>query len=311
MKTRILTAVLCTLIACSSDDAKNDAPAAAPTDPGATTESTGFKFSTGKFTIEPGDNFECFYTDSITQTQLNVQSAKGHQGPGGHHLIVYYTDQKVDPGHHKCLDQEMIALHQIAGTGDSKEGIVGLPDGYAIKVPAGKQLVVQAHYIRTEATPLEVEDFVELETVEEKDVKAFANAFVVFDGSFNLQPHSRTKSTVDCVLARDFDVLLLLGHMHEWGAHYRFERVDEHGKPLETIYETDWDPLYTSHPPVHSYDPAKPLHLAKGTRVRQTCEWQNTEDHEMAYPREMCVMFSYYIPDDGFIMCDTEKAVTE
>jgi len=310
MKTRILTAVLCALVACGTDDATNDAaPAAAPTDPGATPKTVGFQFSTGKFTVEPGDTFECFYTNTITDRQLNVQTASGKQGPGGHHLTVYYTDQKVDPGHHKCLDQEMVALHQIAGAGSGKEGIIGLPDGYATKVPKGKQLVVQAHYIRTEPTPIEVEDIIELQTVDEKDVIQFANSFVMVDGTFNLEPHSRKKSATDCVLPRDFDLLLLLGHMHEWGMHYKLDRVDEQGKPLETLYETDWDPLYASHPPVTSYDPAKPLHLPKGTRIRQTCEWQNTEEHEMAFPREMCVMFSYYIPDDGFIICDTLKAV--
>lgn len=304
---RFVTMLGCALLAygCGSDAAS---PGAAPPEE---TKTVGFRFSTGKFTIQPGDTFECFYTDTITDRQLNVNAAKGVQGPGGHHLTVYYTDQKVPVGHHTCTDQEMVALHQIAGAGDGKEGIIGLPAGYATKVPPGKQLVVQAHYIRTESTPAEVEDVIELVTIADEDVIQFANGFVMNDATFNLEPHSRKKSTTDCVMPRDFDLLLLLGHMHEWGAHYKLERVDEKGKPTEMLYETDWDPVYASHPPVTSYDPKKPLHLAKGTRIRQTCEWNNVEDHDMAFPREMCVMFSYYIPDDGFIICDTEKAVTE
>lgn len=304
---RTMTMLGCALLAygCGSD-------AASPTTTEIEkTETVGFRFSTGKFTIQPGDTFECFYTDTITDRQLNVNAAKGAQGPGGHHLTVYYTDQKVPVGHHTCSDQEMVALHQIAGAGDGKEGIIGLPAGYATKVPPGKQLVVQAHYIRTETTPAEVEDVIELVTIKDEDVIQFANGFVMNDATFNLEPRSRKTSTTDCVMPRDFDLLLLLGHMHEWGAHYKLERVDEKGKPVEMLYETDWDPIYASHPPVTSYDPKRPLHLAKGTRIRQTCEWNNVEDHEMAFPREMCVMFSYYIPDDGFIICDSEKAVTE
>ena len=116
----------------------------------------GFSFSTGPFEIQPGDTFECFYTDTITDRQLNVQTAIGQQGPGGHHLTVYYADQKAPVGHHPCNDVEMLGLHQIAGAAGGKEGIIALPDGYATKIPAGKQLVVQAHYVRTEPGPATV-----------------------------------------------------------------------------------------------------------------------------------------------------------
>jgi hypothetical protein len=304
---RFMTMLGCALLAygCGSDEATT--PAAGGT--GEPTAKVGFRFSTGKFTIQPGDTFECFYTDTITDRQLNVNAATGFQGPGGHHMTVYYTDQKVPVGHHTCSDQEMVGLHQVAGAAEGKEGVIGLPEGYATKVPQNKQLVVQSHYIRTETTPLEVEDVVDLHTLETEEVVQFANAFVMLDTTFKLEPRSKKKSVTDCVLPRDFDMLLMLGHMHEWGQHYKLERVDDTGKPLELIYETDWDPVYASHPPVNSYDPKTPLHFAKGTRIRQTCEWNNVEDYDMAFPREMCVMFSYYIPDDGFKICDTEKAV--
>lgn len=268
----------------------------------------GFSFSTGPFEIQPGDTFECFYTDTITDRQLNVQTAIGQQGPGGHHLTVYYADQKAPVGHHPCNDVEMLGLHQIAGAAGGKEGIIALPDGYATKIPAGKQLVVQAHYVRTEPGPATVEDHVTLTTVDDANVKAFANSFVMVDFDFKLAARAAGASTTECVVPKDLDVLLLLGHMHEWGAHYKLEKVDEKGKSLETLYETEWEPLFMSHPPVTSFTPDKPLKLTKGTRLRQSCAWKNTEDHDMAFPREMCVMFSYYIPDDGFLQCET-KAV--
>jgi hypothetical protein len=302
---RLCLILLATALAaqgCGSDNTNPTTPA----EP-ANTKTIGFKFSTGKFQIEPGDTFECFYTDTITTKQLNVQSATAKQGLGGHHVTVYYTDQKVPVGHHHCTDVEMVGFHQVAGAADGKEGTVSLPDGYATKVPEGKQLVVQAHYIRTEDGPQTVEDEVELQTLETPDVTAFANSFVLNDGSFNLPPRSEPKSVTECVVPRDFDLLLLLGHMHESGAHYKLERINAAGTPTETLYETDWEPSFTSHPPVTSYNPSSPLKLAKGSRIRQTCNWRNTGDTEMAIPREMCVMFSYYVPDDGFIMCDTKE----
>jgi len=305
----VTSAAIAALVAigCGSDPASGAPGGPSPSATDTTVPTTvGFHFTTGKFDIQPGDTFECFYTDTITQEQLNVSFAEGKQGPGGHHLVVYYTDQKVPPSHHPCTDVEMIGLHQIAGAGDGKEGVVGLPEGYASRVPAGKQLVVQVHYIRTEDGPLTVEDEITLHTVPTEKVKAFANSFVLNDGNFRLPPRSAPASASECVVPDDFDVLLVLGHMHEWGSHYKLERVDEAGVAQETLYETDWDPLYASHPPISRFDPTKPLKLTKGMRLRQTCNWKNVEDHEMAFPREMCVMFTYYIPDKGFIVCDTE-----
>lgn len=302
-----IAAGLLACLACSSS--KSDDGAAAPGVVTPATEAAGFKFETGPFEIQPGDNFECFYTSTITENALNVQGAKGIQGPGGHHLIVYYTDQKVPVGHHKCSDVEMLGLHQIAADAGNNEGVIALPAGYATKVPAGKQLVIQSHYIRTADGPLTVNDSIALTTLEDKDVKQFANSFVMVDGNFKVPARAEASSSTLCSTPKDLDLIIMLGHMHEWGSHYKLERVDADGKPLETLYETDWEPLFVAHPPVTNYDPAKPLHLPKGTLLRQTCSWKNTEDQEKAFPREMCVMFSYYVPDDGFIQCDT-KAVT-
>lgn len=302
-----IAAGLLACLACSSS--KSDDGTAAPGVVAPATEPAGFKFETGPFTIQPGDNFECFYTNTFTDHVMNVQNAKAMQGAGGHHVTVYYTDQKVPVGHHPCSDVEMLGLHQIAAAANGSEGIIELPPGYATKVPAGKQLVVQAHYINTASGPTTVNDSVELKTLEDKDVHEFANSFVMVDGNFKVPARAAATSATICSAPKDLDLIILLGHMHEWGAHYKLERVDAAGKSLETLYETDWEPLYMAHPPVTNYDPAKPLHLAKGTLLRQTCSWKNTEDQEKAFPREMCVMFSYYVPDDGFIQCDT-KAVT-
>ena len=303
-----IAAGLLACLACSSSSKSDDGTAV----PGAATPAAtpaGFKFDTGPFTIQPGDNFECFYTSTFTDHVMNVQSATATQGKGGHHVTVYYTDQKVPVGHHPCSDVEMLGLHQIAAAAGGNEGIIALPDGYVTKVPAGKQIVVQTHYISTADGPATVDDSISLQTIEDKDVIQAANSFVMVDGNFKVPARAAASSSTLCSTPKDLDLLIVLGHMHEWGAHYKLEQVDEAGKAITTLYETDWEPLFMAHPPINNYPPAKPLHLPKGTLLRQTCSWKNTEDQEKAFPREMCVMFSYYIPDDGFIQCDT-KAVT-
>lgn len=308
----MILAVAIAAVGCGSNEKTNaPTPGASNVTGATTTKANEFRFSTGKFEIPSGDSFECFYTDTVTDKQINVRSATATQGKGGHHITVYYAEQKQPVGHHPCVDVEMMALRQIAGATGGKEGVIELPPGYATKIPPGKQLVVQSHYVRTEPGTQTVEDEVILETLEEKDVKQFANAFVMVDLDFKLAPRAKGKSTSVCTVPKDLDVLLLLGHMHEWGSTYKLEEIDEKGNAISTLYETPWDPIFTSHPPINKYEPAQPMKFKKGMRLRQTCNWDNVEEHEMTFPREMCVMFSYYIPDDGFIQCDTKTLPNE
>ena len=98
--------------------------------------------------------------------------------------------------------------------------------------------------------------------------------------------------------------------MHENGAHYRLERIDEGGRPIETFFDDDWTPAYTAHPPTKRWPEDAPYHLPKGARLRQTCTWNNTKTEHLRFPNEMCLMFSYYLDDRGFLICNgnTESA---
>jgi hypothetical protein len=265
-------------------------------------------FHTGEFEAPPGDSFECFYTDTITEKELNAVYATAVQGPGGHHVTVYYSDIMRKPQHHPCIDAEMTSLRQIGAGGpegaeSAAEGLVRLPDGLAIKVPAGKQIVVQSHYINTTGAVEKVNDSITLHLVEDKDVKAYANYHVIENDEFEVPPQGTLSAQRTCTLDQDLDVVVLLGHMHEAGKHFRLERADGEGKPFEMLYDHDWQPQNVSHPPVINNTMDKPLHFAKGTRFRQTCTWDNASAKPLIFPNEMCLSFMYYFPDRGELFC--------
>lgn len=274
-----------------------------------------FTFTTEEFTVQPGDYFECHYTNVTSDHEMSVNNSYGLQGQGGHHIVVYYTDDPKPPGHHECVDAEMTNWHQVAGSAghdkNAGEGIIGLPAGYAIKVPAGKQFVIQSHYINVSGGPMTVKDSVTLELLDPSQVKAYANALVMVDDQFAIPPHAQHTRQSICRLKRDYQMLLLLGHMHEWGKHFTLDEVDDQGNVITTLYDQDWAPSYTSHPPVTYFKPEQPLSLKAGTRLRQTCTWDNGTDASMKFPREMCVMFGYYFPDQGFDICEMDPLVTE
>jgi hypothetical protein len=268
---------------------------------------TELRFRTGPFEVPVGDSFTCFYTDVFSPRELSVYGASGGQGPGGHHIIAYYADEPRPVGSHPCTDEEMTNLNQIGGTageGDA-DGILALHDDLALKVPEGKQMVLQAHCINTTDAAYTVDDNVSLHLMDPADVFAYVNYFVTNDDTFEIPPSSNYTHTTYCTVNRDLDVVLTLGHMHEDGRNYTLEIVDGSGAIMQSLRSDVWQPSFTSHPPVSHDSVSQPLHIPRGTRLRQSCEWDNPTTRTVIFPREMCLSFMYYFPGDGEdIVCD-------
>jgi hypothetical protein len=280
------------------------------TEPAKTSEDlTKLTFTTGDFDVAAGDQFECFYTDTITSRELGINKSSGVQGTGGHHITVYYTDIKHPVEHHKCIDAEMTTWHMVAGTGGdsaASDKDITLPEGFAIKVPAGKQLVVQTHYINTTGKTQKRNDTVTLNLIEPAKVKQYANYLAASHESWTIPPKAAYETTSTCTVKNDLKMLVLLGHMHELGKHYKLETIDAAGK-VNTLIEEDWEPSFANHPPLMKFTADAPMLIAKGTKLRQTCKWDNDTAEEVIFPREMCVFFGYYFPDQGELFCEKDS----
>lgn len=299
----LLTLAASGLLGCGSDDTNQQPPGS----------NTGYKddlvFETGEFQIPPGDSFECFYTSAKTDHQVNVKGAFGEQGPGGHHITVYYSDNHQEPTHHPCDDAEMVAWHMVAGADvkGSKEPIISLPEGIAFKVPADKQIVVQVHYINTTGEMQTVNDKVTILTMGDEDVQHYASFWTMVDTSFEVAPMANGKHVTTCTVEEDLDTLVLVGHMHELGTHYKLEEVDADNNVIRSIYDHEWQPEFASHPPTIVSSLDAPMKIPAGTRLMQSCDWANNTPDPVLFPREMCISFAVYFPDRGELFCDPEE----
>jgi hypothetical protein len=287
-KTTMILGVLLFAAACGSDD-------------GTSTNPLEIQLETGSFEVPVGDSFTCFYTDTYSDREVSVYAATGSQGLGGHHIIAYYAEQERPVGYHPCVDEEMTNLHQIAGSSglNNETPPIELRDGLALKVAAGKQFVLQAHYINATDAPETVNDQVTLKLMQPEDVFAYVNYFVTNDDSFDIPATASYSHTTYCTVERDLDIVLTLGHMHEAGRHYQLDVVDGTDTVMQNLRSDEWAASFSSHPPVSYYPVAAPLHLAAGTRLRQTCDWDNVTTREELFPREMCLSFMYYFPGTG------------
>jgi hypothetical protein len=261
---------------------------------------------TGSFTIPAGESLTCVYTTTTTDTEIYVGPASAQQGPGGHHVILYYTDVPKTPTNHICTDEEMLSWHMLAGAASNKEPVVSMPAGGALKVPAGKQLVIQSHYINTTGASMTVDDTMSVQLLQAADVKQFLNFFAMVDLGFSIPPQATAKHVTTCTLPNDIQAVTLLGHMHEYGQHFTFEEIDAQGNNVSTPYDTAWQPQYMTHPPLITSTLDTPTIYKAGTIFRQTCEWNNTTAQTMSFPTEMCVAYAVYFPDQGFIDCNAK-----
>ncbi|MBM4375355.1 MAG: hypothetical protein FJ095_09745 [Deltaproteobacteria bacterium] len=281
------------LVGCSSAESPNPPPSVEPT----------LTFETEEYEVGTGDVFECFYTDTITEEELDVYEAIGKQGPGGHHVMVFYTSDIHDPEHHPCVDSEMVNWNMVAGAAGSGDDGLKLRDNLSNRVPKGVQLVLQAHYINTTAAPYKTRDAVTLKLRKPGETVDYVNYFAVFDGGFTIPPQTTHVSRTRCTIEEDLQLVLSLGHMHERGRRYRLEQLRADGTVERVLRDDTWSPEYTSHPPIDHYPIVAPLELAKGTVLRQTCEWDNDGAAALQFPTEMCVGFFYYFPGTGDKVC--------
>ena len=298
MRALIITAVISVAAGCSGrDDGEGG---------GYTITDDLLTFETGSFQVPPGDVFECFYSGVITDREFAVAAASADQSQGGHHVTLYYTSLIKEEQHHPCDPAEMADWRMIGGGGDEAEDLVTklrMPEGYAIRVPAGVQLVLQAHYINL-GEEFTANDQAAIELVPAESIESYVNQFVFNDAGFVVPPHEEFESISTCTVPEEVQIIRLLGHMHEWGSYYKLEEIDAAEEPLSTIIDIDWDPVYASDPDVLQFEPSQPMVLAQGTRLRQTCRWFNDTADPILFPREMCVAFGLYYPDDGEIFCE-------
>lgn len=287
------------------DDAFIDQRVSPPPPPA---EGEGIQIVTPELSIEPGtDVMWCYVPAFSPDEDVLVKGASGLQGASGHHIVLLQSGIPREPGTtFDCTQSEAMASLRplIVPTTEVNEGLGILPEGFAIRMKAGAQIVMQSHYVNVADKPLKVQDSVNLEFADAADGLVEASYWVENVADLDVPPGPHTVSR-ECVVDEETRLLFLLGHMHEWGTSFKLER--DSGEGLETIYEVErWTTEYRDLPPTNVYDAEDPLVLAAGDRVRITCAYDNGTDGNLRFPSEMCTAFGTYFParGEGFLLCD-------
>lgn len=249
--------------------------------------------------IQPGAEVQnCIFLDP-EEADIYATALESYQGVYGHHFVVFYTAAPEVPGTVRDCSTVADMLTLIPAISSVNFGLEKFPEGMAVRIPKGTQLVLQQHYVNTSDKPLRVKDIMHLHIKAKEEVETLAGFWGVSDITFELPPDgSEQVVEFDCVAPRDMKVLMAGPHMHEWGLRFQTSivRQDGDGTPEVVVDVDPWLAEYRDNPPVKEFGEEHPLELKEGDIVRTKCVFKNTTDEPLAFPSEMCASYGYYFP---------------
>lgn len=246
-------------------------------------------FVAGESVIPPGEErMICTHVRFESDEDAAFEYVDSVQGKYGHHVVLLGAKQPLPPGTvEDCTAPEDMAKYDAYTIGDQE-----LPPGYGVRLPAGHAMVVQAHYVNGDDRPIRVRDVVRLKRVPVDQVQTWAAIYVTNTLAIEIPAGEQAEVEFDCRVKKDVDLLVLGGHMHEWGT--RFELLygpdEDH---LESLYlASPWVPEYRDLPPMTLFF-QHPFRLQAGYLLRTKCQWHNDQDTDLEFPHEMCTSFGY------------------
>jgi hypothetical protein len=249
------------------------------------------------------DTLVCSYLSVPLDRTIKVNQTIGQQMKGGHHSAVFLSLSPSMEPPHPCRDQEMSNFRFAISAGGGGGQDAKLPNGIAISIPQGQQLVIQSHYLNATNEPITVMDAVDLITIPEADVIEQVDPFAVIYSDLAIPAHTENFEVRKlCRLEEDLQVYMLLGHTHSYGVLFEiYYHSDSLAEPRKLYYATDGH-LLKDNPEIKYFDP--PLPFKAGDQIEVRCVWTNDTDHEIGWPEEMCVALMYYGPGQGWMTCD-------
>ena len=251
-----------------------------------------------------GDVSWCTYIENPFAGEVDVIQSRGFQSKFGHHAIlmeVVGAESRLGQSH-KCTDADMTNARFLAGGSDAAAQFK-IPEGIAFRIKKKSVLMVQSHWINVSAAPVVGQVVFNIGVQPPDSTRQSAQLFAAYTANVTLPPRGPAHAKTECNIQQDLSFFALGGHAHEWGTWVRLSVDRAGGKQNETLYEHDWEPHFQADPPLSYFDTKAPLQLHAGDVLHVECDYQNTSDAEVRFPREMCVGLGFYFPGTADIQC--------
>jgi hypothetical protein len=235
-----------------------------------------------------------------------------------HHVIFYResTDSPVDETPTPCPPLDILSTNRAPlFIGETPTASMKLPDNVAYRLPAMAPYRIEGHFLN--ANPQTVQASAEIiltparpgTTMQEADM-IFLNAVTQMEKNYDGQktgiPPGMTTTLDPGFWGLPDDMLGskffgLASHQHHLGTNFIISKSTSAQDPGTRLYQnTDWQ-----HPPLQIYPDDMPLTFKSGEGFRWLCTYDNTTTQYVhfgnsAQTNEMCILWAYYYPSQGF-----------
>lgn len=287
------------------------AAGSAPWDPGGpvTTQSPAF----ATIMADPGKEGTQCITFRLSNTEpVNIRRFSTQLALGTHHIILYKskdTKEAPDPVPCQGLSGILQGDHPlfIAQQAHSELKLPTAEDGtpVALQIEAGQMVRMEMHWINTTAAPLAVTGKIDLDTV--PSGTTVTKGDLAFWGTSNIKipPNSAHDTGVKFQPAlagtKSFAVTT---HQHHLGTRMQvwFATWGPGDLGMKVADSSSW-----SDPKLNMLEPAISFDVDAHTGFAYQCDWQNPTDQMVTFGEsandEMCFLWHYYYPSQGFQVC--------
>ncbi len=231
---------------------------------------------------------------------LWVNRQEVHYTAGSHHVLLFTTpyDKIPQSGVFECPEGAPAhwEVDGVVGGAQSPEaaGTQPAPPGVAIKIPPGKVLLMNTHYLNATCAELQTDARVKRYTVDTGTVTTEAGVMFFYNFYIRVPAHTESEARMRCPISKEVKLLDAQSHMHKRGVDYTAELVT--GGQATRIYQSDsWENV-----PIKTFGAG--MTLPAGSTLDYRCHYRNDEDRDimqgLTTRDEMCMFVGIYYPRD-------------
>ncbi len=251
------------------------------------------------------DVLMCSYldVDAGFTSDVDITHVTGFQSAqGAHHAILYQARARRPVDTHVCTDDDMANAIPLGVTGGEGGAAFQIPDGLALRAAAHSQLFFQTHWVNATDQAIDGQAAFDLKVQPVSGTVVTAGLFAIVSTQFTIPAGKTGHAESACTFARDIQFGTLYGHAHEWGTRVQIVHTPAAGAD-DVIYDHAWIPHDTFAPPSLLYGATSPFVAHAGDTMRVACDYDNTTDHDLTFPLEMCAAAGFYFPGNDELNC--------
>jgi hypothetical protein len=269
----------------------------------------GFQMRASPFTIFPGADSEwCEYRRLPNRKPMDVNAFRLRMPAGAHHFVIWaYGGSLSDDDAFPSEPVESVGctgvspdefLPQVLIPIQEPNGKFEFPEGVSLHLKAREQVWLNPHMLNGGSRPLYPDIRFNFYRAKRGTVRHHAYGLVAGNiTDIRIPAGAEQTMTAEWTAPVPIVIFQLATHQHRLGIYANIQLVDPDGIGRRIIYENeDWE-----HP--WSFKPDPPIRLGRGQKMRITCRWRNTDDHEVRFgpetTDEMCFILGFFYRDES------------